>query len=79
MKLGQLIPGAAVEQSSGPLLKHSSPLLEEEGDFLINALVADFSYPGRINWPGPRSGFAAHNNPVNSHKIQVWKRSQQRF
>jgi len=41
----QFIPRAAVEVSAVALLEDSTPLLEEEGDTCVSALIADVDHP----------------------------------
>jgi len=65
-----LIPRATFEHATGFLLVRSTPLLEKERDFGPQALISYIRHPDPLQWTRTRTGFAAHNRPVDAREIQ---------
>ena len=72
----ELIPAAAIQKSSIPLLVStdaigtpSTPLVEEERYPLSYSLAPDAIHPFRTHRSGFRPALAANDHPVNSSKI----------
>src|SRR5262245_3397223 len=80
----ELVPGSAVENSAAP---HPSagagaqpaPLVEEEGDVLRQALVAQLAHPLGIEPAEAGPALAAGQDPVDTGQVQAAERPDQRL
>ena len=77
--LRHLVPRPPVQFPAVFLLLHTAPLLEEEGDSRLSALVTDIPDPLRVHRPSTGAAFAAHDCPVHPIKIKVGQRAKERF
>lgn len=77
--LRHLIPCASVERSARLFLVDTAPLLEEEPNTGVEALISDVTDPLRVHWPGARSGFAAHYYPIDAAQIELGKGPEKRL
>ena len=66
-----LIPDAAIKGAPGGLLIDTPPLLEEEVDACIDALVADVADPVGVHRSRLGAGFSAHDSPVDAAKVEI--------
>ena len=55
------------------------PLLEEESDRGVSALVAELTSPARVNRPCSMTRFPSHDEPVDTRQSQSLKRPERRF
>src|SRR5690606_1538188 len=56
-----------------------APLLEKERDPGLDALVADLSHPGRVDWAAIRTALATNDYPIDAFERQIRDRSEQGF
>jgi len=63
------IPSVTIECSAGRFFVDAAPLLEEEGDVLCEAAVADLGDPVCFHRPGAGAGLAADDHPVDAGEV----------
>lgn len=62
----QLVPSASVEDAAIHLLVDSTPLLKEEGNTGIGALITNTAHPIRVERPCSGARFSPGNCPVDA-------------
>ena len=72
-------PFATVQFPAIRLRPETTPLLEEEGDALLNALVAHLSHPFGLHRPEPWAALTTGDYPMDAVKIERANRADQRF
>ena len=65
-RMRQLVPGLSVEDATVYLLVNAAPLLEEEGNTGIDALITDTAHPIRFDRPRSGAGFSPGDGPVDA-------------
>lgn len=75
----ELVPGPAVQQSTSGLGAGAADLLEEQGDALRPALVADVARPVQVELPKARAALPADDHPVDPGQVEAGQRPQQRL
>jgi hypothetical protein len=68
-QLGALIPRLAVKRSAADFWSRTTPLLEEERNVGIYALIANLANPIDVNWPVARSTLTSDDHPVDAIKV----------
>jgi len=74
----ELVVGSTEEEEAGLLLLDAAPLLEEEGNFRLLALIANGADPLRLNWARTRSALSSDDDPRNppqvdrAEKLEEW-------
>src|SRR5713226_3292904 len=66
----EFIVSLAVETSSGSGLANAAPLLEEEGNSALLALIPKGQNPFFLHRPGASSALATDNHPVDTSQVQ---------
>ena len=74
-----LVPRPAVQFPPGFLLPNPSPLLEEERDVTIHALLSDVFDPYRVHGPGAKAGLPADDDPVDVSKVYFPQGAEERL
>lgn len=74
-----LVPCLAVKFPTMTLFLHTTPLLEEERDACLLALVANVRHPYRIHRSSARPGLATDDCPINAAQIEIAEWTDKRF
>jgi hypothetical protein len=62
---GELIVCSSFKPSAAKRFSHSTPLLEEERNFGLLALISDGGDPFSFHCPGAWTAFASNNHPID--------------
>src|SRR5438046_63975 len=73
----KLTPFTTIEFTTTRFRTEAAPLLEEQCNTGIDALIANISYPLGIHRARPRAAFAANDNPINAVQIKFAHRPDQ--
>jgi len=73
------IVGPSVQPSTGLVLLHTTPLLEEEGNILTAALPENGKHPFLFHGPCPEAALAANYHPIDPTQIELSEIFEQRF
>ena len=67
----QFVPGPSVKDATIHLLVDTAPLLEEEENTGIDALITDAAYPIRFDRSRSGAGFSPGDSPVDAPEMQL--------
>src|SRR5207253_1205421 len=74
----QLVPGTTIQVSVQPRPQPVA-LLIEEGHAGRGGAIAQIADPSQVQWPVPRTAFAADDDPIKPREFEVRQRAQQRL
>jgi hypothetical protein len=66
----ELVVGSTFESPSCIPLANSSPLLKEERNPIVSALVSNGNHPLLSHWSRTSSAFSSHNHPMDFAQVE---------